>query len=144
MITTPPSKSEASRLKFELAISGFDGNPDLTRTPKGYYADFSVQRAYLGWLAALLQAGPPAETFEEELGNMTALWSIAHAERSEALTQVSELTAAHEEETTALKEAMEGLMKWQVKNVSCWSNPAYDHCARVMDKYPSVSKKDQL
>lgn len=33
-----------------------------------------------------------------------------------------------------LLEALELLMRWQVKNVNCWSNTAYDDAARVIKR----------
>lgn len=34
-----------------------------------------------------------------------------------------------------LAEALEEMMRWQVRNVNCWNNSAYDNAHRVLEQF---------
>lgn len=48
--------------------------------------------------------------------------------------QLVEQRDALVERVKELEEALQYLMKWQVKNVTVWHNSAYDHASRVLSK----------
>jgi hypothetical protein len=53
-------------------------------------------------------------------------------ERDEYRKCADDMAAAHKVERDALRDALEELMEWQVKNVKVWNNSAYDNASRVM------------
>ena len=136
------TKTEALKLALEalekIAFAGMAAPPEMSEDGR---TKWHAQQAFnfmgiAAWAVdsvkeALAQPEQPAQEpvgqlQEEAYGRGQVLWFKNLADRS--------LLYASPPARKELLEALQNLMEWQVKNVKCWHNSAYDQAALVVAK----------
>lgn len=86
------------------------------------------------------------EMYNEAIDNLRTELAAAQAEIQQAhkLRWKAELVAQQAQaDNASLREALDFLMKWQVKNVHVWDNPAYDFAHKALStNSPSDALKE--